>query len=236
MKRSFYARLRPWMKISTGCLALAALLLGRLTSWPAILVIGGAGVLASIAGIQELRRGGRQKQGNTAMKHLTKRQRWLALGGGVLIAVLVLCAWLFGWGRGNINMIPYSAGQIDRIELTSTDVSLGLYRSVVTDKEDIQALINSANSFRHTGSELKDVFRYGPFTGGATLYEFDIFPSDGEPLLLIFSSNNGGQPWSDIELSYWIYGEKTSLFGNTCRGSLETFCEMYEAYCVQVFD
>lgn len=165
------------------------------------------------------------------MKTVTKKKKWLIAGGIVLAAVLLLCAWMFGWFRGNINMMRFSSDEVDRIALYSTDLSLGLHTSVVTDKEEIQALIDSVNSFQHTGSELKEIFKYGIGAGGSTLYVCDVYPLNGENFNLHFSSNSGEQPLSDMEMSYWVYQPgKTPALPNTCRGSLELFAELYEKY------
>lgn len=162
---------------------------------------------------------------------MTKKRKWLIAGGVALAAILLFCGWLFGWFRGDINMMRFSADEVDRIELSSTDVVTGIYRAVVTDKEEIQALIDSVNSFQHTGSGLKDIFKYGLFSGGTCLYDFHVYFTNGEDYLLEFGSHNGDQPRSDMEVAYWVYQEdKSQLFGYTCRGSMELFYELYEKY------
>jgi hypothetical protein len=163
------------------------------------------------------------------MKRLSKKWLWLAAAGALL---LLLCAWLFGWFRGNINMMRFSSDEVDRIKLYSTDVRLGLHTSVVTNKEEIQALIDSVNSFQHTGSGLKEIFKYGIGVGGSTLYVCDVYLLNGENFNLHFSSNDGGQPLFDMEMSYWVHWQgKTPALSNTCRGSLELFAELYGKYC-----
>ena len=162
------------------------------------------------------------------MRRLSKKWLWLAAAGTLL---LLLCAWLFGWFRGNINVMRFSSDEVDRIELYSTDIRLGLHTSAVADKEEIQALIDSVNSFQHTGSGLKEIFKYGIGVGGSTLYVCDVYLLNGENFNLHFSSNSGEQPWSDMEMGYWVYQPgKTPFLTNTCRGSLELFAELYEKY------
>ena len=159
------------------------------------------------------------------MKRIPKRQKWLAAGVLALAAVLLLCAWMFGWGQGSIQVMDFSADAVERIELSCTMPNS--HRTVVQDKEDIQALIDSVNAFQHTGNDLKYLFRSGLFSGGTVLYEFHVFLTNGEELLLSFGDNSGGQDLSDVEVSYWISGTE-HLFGNTCRGSLEVFWSLYE--------
>lgn len=149
----------------------------------------------------------------------------------VLAAVLALCAWIFGWGRGDINVMDFSANEVDRIELSCTDIHVDMHRAVVTEKDDIQAFINSVNSFQHTGSNIKYLFRYGIGAGGAVLYECDVYFSSGDIFNLRFANGNGEQDLSDMEVSYWIPQENQKrLFSDTCRGSMELFYELYERY------
>ena len=164
------------------------------------------------------------------MQFAAKHKRSLVISGIILAAVPLLCAWLFGWGRGDIDAIPYSAQEIDRVELSTTALGYERYRASVTDRADIQALVDSLNSFQHTGSGLKDLFKYGVGAGGTTLYVCDIVLSNGGEISLHFGSNSGEQPYSDMELSYWIHGENSGLFGNTCRGSLELFLDLFQKY------
>lgn len=153
-----------------------------------------------------------------------------------LAVVLALCAWTFGWGRGNIGVMEFSADEVDRIELFCTDVRVDLHAAIVTEKDDIQALIDSVNSFRHTGSAVKELFRHGIAIGGlggTVLYEFDVYLSNGDTFPLRFGSNNGVEERSDMEVLYWVYQPKQTnplLNTWTCRGSMELFYELYEKY------
>ena len=147
----------------------------------------------------------------------------------VLVFVLALCAWLFGWGRGDINVLEFSASEVERIELSCTDTKrVDLYRAVITEKDDIQALINSVNSFQYTGSAVKELFRYGfGGIGGTVLYEYTVYLSNGDTFLLSFGNNNGEQELSDMEV---VYSVGQSDKASTCRGSMELFYELYEKY------
>lgn len=162
------------------------------------------------------------------MKRLSPKWLWLAAAGALL---LLLCVWLFGWFRGNINIMRFSSDGVDRIELSSTDVGLDLHRSVVTDKEEIQTLIDSVNSLRYTGSALKELFKHGIGAGGSVLYELNVYLLNGESFSLNLASNNNSRPRSDMEMTYWVpQSEKNTTFGHTCRGSMEVFYELYEKY------
>lgn len=165
------------------------------------------------------------------MKTLSKKQM---LSAAIALAViLALCAWIFGWGRGDINVMEFSANEVNRIELYCTDVRVGLHYAVVTEKDDIQALIDSVNSFQHTGSAVKDLFRYGIGIGGTLMYDFDVYLTNGETFPLRFGSNNGEEERSNMEVHYWVYQQgESKLIPDTCRGSMELFYELYEKYSV----
>lgn len=158
------------------------------------------------------------------MKTMNRKTKLLLLSGLVLAGLLALCAWLFGWGGGEIRVLEFSPEEVERIELSHTNVNLPMERVVVTDKDDIQKILDGVNSFRFTGSSIKDLFRYGLFSGGSVLYEFDVFLADGGEESLTFASNNGDQPMGDMEVGYWI-GEGPS---STARGSMEFFAQFYE--------
>ena len=165
------------------------------------------------------------------MKKLSKKRMISAVV--VLAFILALCAWLFGWGRGDINVLKFSASEIERIELSCTDTKrVDLYRAVVTETNDIQALIDSVNSLQHTGSGVKELFKYGIGSGGTILYEYSIYPLDGDKFTLCIASLGTVQDLSDMEAAYWVddQPDKTKWIPDTCRGSMELFYELYEKY------
>lgn len=163
------------------------------------------------------------------MRTVSRRTKLLLLAILVLIALLVLCAWLFGWGGGEIRVLEFTPEDVGRIELWHTNVNLPMERIVVTEQEDIQTILDGVNSFHFTGSSVKDVFRYGPFLGGSVLYGFDVFLTGGGEKGITFSSNNGDQSMGDIEVSYWISAPtKEGGSPSTAKGSLEFFTQFYE--------
>ena len=91
----------------------------------------------------------------------------------------------------------FTAEDVERLTLSQSGYT---YAVEVTEKEDIQAVIDMVNSFRHTGNELKHGLRFG--YGGTCLYEFDKKNKNGEEFPFSFGSNNGEQPVSDTEVSY----------------------------------
>jgi len=170
----------------------------------------------------------RRKAEESMMKRMTKKRGWLVVCGVVLAAGLVLCAWIFGWGRGDINVMEFSADAVDHIELYCTVPRLGLHKAAVTEKDDIQALIHSINSFSHTGNAIKEILKGSIMSGGSTLYTFYVYFLNGEDLQLTFASNSGEQEISNMEVMYWIGQENNSKrIPNTCRGSMELFYELY---------
>lgn len=161
------------------------------------------------------------------MKRLKLTKKKLGL---LLAAALCFCAWLFGWGQGTIDVIDFSADDVDYVRLGCAQL-YSYDAAVIGDPEEIQALIDSANSFRHTGSKFKRIFQYGLGVGGSMLHEHAFFLKNGDIFIVTFSSNDGDQPISDMDLSYWATlpnGERIS--GSTCQGSLEVFYELHQKY------
>ena len=163
------------------------------------------------------------------MKGLTKPKLVLILAVILLAGALALCAWLFGWGRGSIQVIDFSADQVDHVRLSCAQ----LYNqdaAVIQDPEEIQQLIDEANAPQHTGSSIKRIFQYGLFVGGSMLHEEAFFLKNGETFIVTFSSNRGGQPVSDMDLDYWITTNGEHISGSTCQGSLEVFYRLHREH------
>lgn len=160
-------------------------------------------------------------------------KKWMLAVVIVLAAILALCAWMFGWGRGDIMVMGFSANEVDHIDLFCTDTRVGLHKAVVTEKNDIQALIDSVNSFQHTGSSVKNLFRYGIGAGGTVTYDYYVHLSNGDTFRLTFGSNDGEQERSNMEVTYWYWvnqQNKEKLFPDTCKGSMELFYVLYDEY------
>ena len=160
------------------------------------------------------------------MKRLSKRKKILCL----LAAALCFGAWLFGWGKGTIDVIDFSAEQVEYVQLYCAQLSFE-QAAEIRDPKEIQALIDSANALRHTGSNFKRVLQYGLGVGGSKLHEHTFYLKNGERVIVTFSSCNAKRPISDLDLSYWVTlpnGERIS--GSTCRGSLEAFYALHETY------
>ena len=161
------------------------------------------------------------------MKQLKITKKALCL---LPVASLCFCAWLFGWGKGTIDVIDFSADDVDYVRLGCAQ----LYfedAAEIRDPGEIQALIDAANAMKHTGSSFKRVLQYGLGVGGSMLHEHAFFMKNGDRVIVTFSSCNGVRPISDLDLSYWVTlpnGERIS--GNTCRGSLEVFYELHQTY------
>lgn len=159
------------------------------------------------------------------MRRLSRKRKWV-LAAAVPVLVLAFCAWLFGWGRGSIDVIPLEADEIEHLELSG--FCDGALRSVdVTEEDQIRTAVDAVNAFRDTGSSLKDLFKYGIGAGGTSLYEFAVYPREGARFTVCFGSNEGGQDPSDTEVSYWILGRGWfDCSSRTCRGSMETIYEL----------
>ena len=160
------------------------------------------------------------------MNRFIKNPKWL-IRGALLAVVLAFFAWIYGWGGGDIQVMNFTAEDVERLTLSQSGYT---YAVDVTEKEDIQAVIDMVNRFHHTGNELKHGFLFG--TVGTCLYGFHVYLKNGEEFPFFFGSNNGEQPVSDMEVSYWVYQgpEISRAPSKLCRGSMELFFEMYEKY------
>lgn len=155
------------------------------------------------------------------MKLFANRRIWLCAVLGA--AVLAFFAWIYGWGGGPIQLLDFPAEDVEYIRLSDT-----LRAVEVRSPEDIQALMDAVNSFRHSGNQIKNhpFLLFGFAVGGTELYTFHVFLKNGEEVTLHFGSNQGGQDPADTEVSYWVEGQPSSRFGDTCRGSMELIYEL----------
>lgn len=157
------------------------------------------------------------------MKTLTKK----VIPCVILIVVLSLFAWMFGWGGDDINVMAFSSADVTCIRLND-----GLHVVVLEEKEDIQAVIDTVNSFQHTGNYIKHVFPFvGLAIGGTALYEFHVYLTDGEDFIFCFGLNDAEQDPADTEVCYWVQKPKENHwfpFSDTCRGSMELFYKLLE--------
>ena len=152
------------------------------------------------------------------MKRLTGKQTWF-LAGVALAAVAALGCWMFGWFGGTIDVMDFSADEVESIGLYQ--YWLGENESVVTEKEDIQALMDEVNGFRHTGTMLKYPKKLLP-GGGETWYEITVHFADGKDCSFVFTQLKKDLMVPEAE---WRYGGF-----RTCRGSMELFHALHEKY------
>lgn len=155
------------------------------------------------------------------MKRFPFRRLWLP--AALLAAVLAFFAWIYGWGGGPVNLLDFPAEDVARIRLSDS-----LRAAEVTEPEDIQALMDTVNSFRRSGNQLKHhpFLLFGFAIGGTELYTFRVFLKNGEEFAFCFGSSQGGQDPADTEVSYWVLDRPASRFGSTCRGSMELIYEL----------
>ena len=86
-----------------------------------------------------------------------------------------------------------------------------------------------SNSFRYSGSGLKDIFKYGIGIGGTSLYEIMIYPHNGDRYTVCFGSNKGGQDPSNTEVGYRVYNKiQIDGFSKMCRGSMQVIYDFLE--------
>lgn len=155
------------------------------------------------------------------MRWFVQKHKWL-LAGAALAAILALGSWVFGWFGGDIHVMDFAAEEVDRIELFH--YWLGGEAVVVTEKEDIRALMDEINSFRHTGNMLKHPKKLLP-GGGELWYQVTVHLSGGEKYSFTLSHLGDRLTLSDMEMRYGRF--------STCRGSMELFYELHEKYSAE---
>ena len=101
------------------------------------------------------------EEGRLSTKKPLKHRKWLIPAA----VVLIFCANTFGWGGGPINVTDFTAGDADRVELTCSHSWIADGVAVVAEKEDIQAVIDTVNGFRHDGTKLK--YGFNAVCGGS---------------------------------------------------------------------
>lgn len=106
------------------------------------------------------------------MNRFIKNPKWL-IRGALLAVILAFFAWIYGWGGGDIQVMNFTAEDVERLTLSQSGYT---YAVDVTEKEDIQAVIDMVNRFRHTGNALK----HGFVTGGTCLYS-RLLPQESAP-------------------------------------------------------
>ena len=148
----------------------------------------------------------------------------------ILVILFVIAApifWYWFWGWGTLHIIDFSAQDVEYVNISCSHLrKIGTVR----DPEEIQALIDEANSMQNRGTSLKELI-HGIFQGGGVLYDLDFYLTDGTEFLLVFFSGDAYGPVSNKRLSYWYYsptGEQ--IHGPMCQGSLEVYARLFEKY------
>ena len=150
-----------------------------------------------------------------------KKYKWF-LAGAALAAVMALFSWTFGWFGGTIDVMEFSADEVEAVELFQYWLSEN--KVVVTEQEDIQALMDEVNGFRHTGTMLKYPKKLIP-GGGEVWYGITVNLTDGKRCHITLSCLDSRKNLSDVEMQYGRF--------HTCRGSLELVHALHAKYLVE---
>ena len=88
----------------------------------------------------------------------------------ILVILFVIAApifWYWFWGWGTLHIIDFSAQDVEYVNISCSHLrKIGTVR----DPEEIQALIDEANSMQNRGTSLKKLI-HGIFQGGGVLYD-----------------------------------------------------------------
>ena len=160
------------------------------------------------------------------MKNLSKNKKpWLIGTTSFTIVAILLLAWLYGWGGDDINVMNFDADDVVSIKMGATLFEFEPF--VVTDKEDIETVIDKVNGLQYAGKSIRQVLKYGLFSGGSVLYEFGVELTTGEEFYFCIAVNKGYTPGEDVEGSYWGSEHES---GNMCKGSIDWFYALHEKH------
>ena len=130
------------------------------------------------------------------MRRFVQKYKWPLLGVALAV-VLALCAWTFGWFGGTIDVMDFTAEEVECMELFH--YWLSEERVAVTEKADMQELIDAVNDFRNTGTMLRHPRKLIP-GGGELWYGITVYLSDGGKYSFTFSYLGDRVTISDMEM------------------------------------
>ena len=168
-----------------------------------------------------------RRAGNCSEPRSGKKRIVTAAAAALAVAAALMWQWLFGWG--SIGVIDFSAADVEAVEISCTHTP---GRGTIRDPGEIQALIDEVNTMQNRGSTVKRLLR-GIGMGGGILYDYDFHLKDGSAFFLTFCQDTAAAPGAERSLSYWYRTSPTGdqHNGTMCRGSLETYCGLFEKYC-----
>ena len=165
------------------------------------------------------------------MAHIQrKHNRLLYTIVAVCIAVLVFWC-LSEWKGDKINAMAFDANDVASMHLY---VARPGYEDFdVTDKEDLQMIIDGLNDFQYSGRSWRNFIKNGFHRSGGMLHEFYAELENGEEFGLVFLAYYDPcdfEPGTEIDGKYRIFKPVRSDFRG-CRGSMDWFYTLYEKYC-----
>ena len=150
--------------------------------------------------------------------------------------VIVLCLfvialfWLSEWKGDKINAIDFDANDVVSMSLYAARPGFEVFD--VTDKEDLQTIIDELNEFQYSGGSWRNYIKNGFHRDGGTPYEFYATLENGEEFGLVFLAYYDPcdfEPGTEIDGKYWVFKPVRSE-SRMCRGSLDWFYTLYEKY------
>ena len=158
---------------------------------------------------------------------MTRRIRCI----GVLFLLMLALFCLSEWKGDKINAMAFGANDV---------VSMHLYVArpgyedfYVTDKEDLQMIIDGLNEFQYSGRSWRNFIKNGFHRSGGMLHEFYAELENGEEFGLVFLAFYDPldfEAGTEIDGKFWVSKPVRSDFRG-CRGSMDWFYTLYEEYC-----
>ena len=162
-------------------------------------------------------------------KHSKKVMFFLA--SIVLLAIATTASWVFGWTKGSLHALNFDAGEVEQIVFSCDNAQM--VSTNISDPEDIQALIDTINSFDHKGNMLRKGFfaAFSSSSGGHIRYVFQVMMKTGESVEIVLTQreNDYFSPEEDRDMSFYCSTEKVSPLP-LCRGNVSLFFNLYHKY------
>ena len=162
-------------------------------------------------------------------KHSKKAMLFLA--SVALLAIAATASWIFGWTEGSLHALDFDAGAVEQIVFSCDNAQI--VSTNISDPEDIQALIDTINSFEHKGNMLRKGFSaaFSSSSGGHILYVFQVMMKTGESVEIVLAQQENGyfSPEEDRDMSFYCSTEKVSPLP-LCRGNVALFFNLYHKY------
>ena len=150
----------------------------------------------------------------------------------VAVCIAVSMFWcLSEWKGDKINAMAFDANDVASMHLYVARP--GYEDFYVTDKEDLQMIIDGLNEFQYSGRSWRNFIKNGFHRSGGMLHEFYAELENGEEFGLVFLAFYDPLDFEagrEIDGKFWA-SKPVRSESRVCRGSMDWFYTLYDKYC-----